>query len=124
MKFLSVMPNLYVADVEASAAFYRDLLGGTETFRAPASGASTHVEIRVGDVLIAVSSRDEVAPRGLPSPSGGHRQARRAGPHPFQPACARGRGIRLRGSRARAALRACPAVGACTAGARPAGARS
>jgi catechol 2,3-dioxygenase-like lactoylglutathione lyase family enzyme len=33
VKFLSVMPNLYVADVEASAAFYRDLLGGTETFR-------------------------------------------------------------------------------------------
>src|ERR1700722_9010675 len=72
MRFLSVMPNLYVADVEASVAFYRDLLGGTETFRAPASGDSTHVEIRVGDVLIAVSSRDEVAPQGLPSPSGGH----------------------------------------------------
>ena len=27
MRFLSVMPNLYAADVEASAAFYRDLLG-------------------------------------------------------------------------------------------------
>ena len=52
MRFLSVMPNLYVADVEVSVAFYRDLLGGTETFRAPASGDSTHVEIRVGDVLI------------------------------------------------------------------------
>lgn len=74
MKFLSVMPNLYVADVEASVAFYRDLLGGTETFRAPSAGDSTHVEIRVGDVLIAVSSRDEVARQGLPSPSpsGGH----------------------------------------------------
>jgi hypothetical protein len=28
---LSVMPNLYTADVERSVAFYRDLLGGTET---------------------------------------------------------------------------------------------
>jgi lactoylglutathione lyase len=72
MKFLSVMPNLYVADVEASAAFYRDLLGGTETFRLPAAGPATHVELRIGDVIIAVSSRDEVAPQGLPEPSGGH----------------------------------------------------
>jgi hypothetical protein len=53
-----------------------------------------------------------------------HRRARCAGPHPFQPARARGRRIRLRGSRARAALHACPAVSACTAGAGPAGARS
>jgi lactoylglutathione lyase len=72
VKFLSVMPNLYVADVEASAAFYRDLLGGTETFRLPASGPATHVEVRVGDVVLAVSSRDVVAAEGLPAPSGGH----------------------------------------------------
>jgi lactoylglutathione lyase len=72
VKFLSVMPNLYVADVEASAAFYRELLGGTETFRLPASGPATHVELRIGDVILAVSSRDVVAPEGLPEPSGGH----------------------------------------------------
>jgi catechol 2,3-dioxygenase-like lactoylglutathione lyase family enzyme len=72
VKFLSVMPNLYAADVEASAAFYRDLLGGTETFRTPAAGPATHVELRIGDVIVAVSSRDEVAPQGLPEPSGGH----------------------------------------------------
>jgi lactoylglutathione lyase len=72
VKFLSVMPNLYVADVQASAAFYRDLLGGTETFRLPAAGPATHVEIRIGDVVLAVSSRDEVVPQGLPAPSPGH----------------------------------------------------
>jgi lactoylglutathione lyase len=66
------MPNLYAADVEASVAFYRDLLGGTETFRVPASGRATHVELRIGDVLLAVSGRDEVAPQGLPEPSFGH----------------------------------------------------
>jgi catechol 2,3-dioxygenase-like lactoylglutathione lyase family enzyme len=33
MAFLSVMPNLYVADVERAAAFYRDQLGAVETFR-------------------------------------------------------------------------------------------
>jgi catechol 2,3-dioxygenase-like lactoylglutathione lyase family enzyme len=72
VKFLSVMPNLYAADVEASVAFYRDLLGGTETFRTPAAGPAVHVELRIGDVIIAVSGRDEVAPQGLPEPSGGH----------------------------------------------------
>ena len=72
MKFLSVMPNLYAADVEASVAFYRGLLGGTETFRTPATGPAVHVELRIGDVIIAVSGRDEVAPQGLPEPSGGH----------------------------------------------------
>lgn len=50
MKFLSVMPNLYVADVEASAAFYRDQLGGTETFRTPAAGTPVHVGHRRGYV--------------------------------------------------------------------------
>jgi len=72
VKFLSVMPNLYVADVERAVGFYRDLLGGTETFRLPASGPATHVEIRVGDVVLAVSSRDVVAAEGLPAPSAGH----------------------------------------------------
>jgi lactoylglutathione lyase len=72
VKFLSVMPNLYAADVEASAAFYRDLLGGTETFRLPASGPALHVELRIGDVVLAVTSREEVEPQGLPAPSGGH----------------------------------------------------
>jgi catechol 2,3-dioxygenase-like lactoylglutathione lyase family enzyme len=72
VKFLSVMPNLYAADVEVSVAFYRDLLGGTETFRTPATGPAVHVELRIGDVIIAVSGRDEVAPQGLPEPSGGH----------------------------------------------------
>jgi catechol 2,3-dioxygenase-like lactoylglutathione lyase family enzyme len=72
VKFLSVMPNLYVADVEASAAFYRDLLGGTETFRLPAAGPATHVELRIGEVIIAVSGRDAVAAQGLPAPTAGH----------------------------------------------------
>jgi lactoylglutathione lyase len=72
VKFLSVMPNLYAADVDASVAFYRDLLGGTETFRVPVPGPATHVEIRVGEVTIAISDRDEVEPQGLPAPTGGH----------------------------------------------------
>jgi catechol 2,3-dioxygenase-like lactoylglutathione lyase family enzyme len=63
----SVMPNLYVADVERSAAFYRDRLGAVETFR-----VADHVELRLGAVVIALSSRGVVESQGLPAPTGGH----------------------------------------------------
>jgi len=67
MPFLSVLPNLYAADVEKSVAFYRDLLGGTETFR-----VDGHVEVRIGDVTIAISDRRHVTGEGLPAPTPGH----------------------------------------------------
>ncbi|MGD0700214.1 MAG: VOC family protein [Trebonia sp.] len=72
MVFLSMMPNLYVSDVERSAAFYRDLLGGTETFRLPADGPAVHVELKIGDVMIALSADTEVPKQGLPMPTPGH----------------------------------------------------
>jgi lactoylglutathione lyase len=72
MMIMSVMPNLYTADVERAAAFYRDLLGGTQTFRSPGDGPAEHVELRLGDVTIALSSRDAVPEEGLPAPTAGH----------------------------------------------------
>ena len=72
MAFSSVMPNLYVADVERSAAFYRDLLGAVETFRVPADGPAKHVELRLGAVVIALSAATEVPAQGLPRPTPGH----------------------------------------------------
>jgi lactoylglutathione lyase len=72
MAFSSVMPNLYVADVERSAAFYRDLLGAAETFRTPADGPAKHVELRLGGVVIALSAATEVPLQGLPRPTPGH----------------------------------------------------
>jgi len=67
MAFISVMPNLYVADIDRAAAFYRDLLGATQTFAVP-----THLEFRLGDVTIALSSRDVVRDEGLLPPTAGH----------------------------------------------------
>ena len=72
MAFLSVMPNLYVSDVERAVAFYRDLLGGVETFRLPAEGPAEHVELRLGDVVIALSAAAVVPDQGLPTPTPGH----------------------------------------------------
>lgn len=72
MTFTSVMPNLYSADVDRAVAFYRDLLGGTQTFRTPAEGQAVHVELRLGDITIAISAREEVPKQGLPMPTEGH----------------------------------------------------
>jgi lactoylglutathione lyase len=68
----SVLPNLYCADLAAAVAFYRDLLGGVPTFQAPADGPPEHVELRVGDVVIALTSRAAVQRQGLPAPASGH----------------------------------------------------
>jgi lactoylglutathione lyase len=72
MIVMSVMPNLYSADVERAVAFYRDQLGGTQTFQSPAAGPALHVELRLGDVTVAVSSRDAVQAEGMPTPTAGH----------------------------------------------------
>jgi lactoylglutathione lyase len=72
MKVHSVMPHLYTADVERAVAFYRDQLGGVQTFSVPATGSAEHVELRLGDAIIALSHRDAVARQGLPAPTPGH----------------------------------------------------
>jgi lactoylglutathione lyase len=72
MPFTSVMPHLYVADVEVAAAFYRDQLGGRPAFRYPANGQAEHVEVRIGTVTIALSNRNAVQREGLPAPTAGH----------------------------------------------------
>lgn len=72
MMVMSVIPNLYTADVERAVAFYRDLLGGTQTFRSPPDGPAEHVELRLGDATIALTSRDAVQGEGLPAPTAGH----------------------------------------------------
>ena len=73
--FTSVMVNLYVADVERAVDFYCGLLGGVEKFRYPdptEGVAPEHVELRIGEVVIAVSSRGAVLGEGLPGAGDGH----------------------------------------------------
>ena len=69
MMFTRPQVNLYVADVEASARFYRDRFGFVETFRTPAEGPPRHVELRfdgftLGLATIAAARRDHGIPAG------------------------------------------------------------
>jgi lactoylglutathione lyase len=48
--------NLYVADVEVSARFYREHFGFVETFRAPKQGRPDHIELRLGGLVLGFGS--------------------------------------------------------------------
>ncbi|WP_306207724.1 VOC family protein [Actinoplanes sp. RD1] len=54
--YTDALVNLYTRDIEAGLRFYRDLLGFTETFRAPAGGALEHVELRLGGFTLALGT--------------------------------------------------------------------
>ena len=72
--FSSSMPNLYSADVAASAHFYGEVLGFSQTFQYPPTGTARHVELRLGDSMLAITSYAAVSETGLPAPSTGHTQ--------------------------------------------------
>ena len=50
--------NFYVRDVETSVRFYADLFGFVESFRTPLSGPPTHVELRLGGLVLGLASID------------------------------------------------------------------
>ncbi len=48
--------NFFARDVVRVVNFYSELLGFTETFRTPKEGIPVHVEMRLGQFLLAVTS--------------------------------------------------------------------
>ena len=58
--FDSPQVNFYVEDVEASAGFYRESFGFTETFRTPDDGPPVHVELRLGGFTLGFASVDSL----------------------------------------------------------------
>jgi glyoxylase I family protein len=74
-RFQSPQINLYVADLEASVRFYRDLLGFAETFRAHEDGAAVHVELRLDGFTLGVADASAAARMHGLTPGSGHPQA-------------------------------------------------
>jgi lactoylglutathione lyase len=54
--FRSALVNLYTRDIEAAVEFYRDLLGFTETFRTPETGAPEHVELSLDGFTLGLGT--------------------------------------------------------------------
>jgi lactoylglutathione lyase len=70
--FLSAFPSLYVFDMNQSLAFYRDLLEFEETFRFPDNGEPEHVELRLGDSLIGLTTYAAAKEGSVSAPTLGH----------------------------------------------------
>ncbi|WP_409271556.1 VOC family protein [Neobacillus sp. SCS-31] len=70
--FLSVFPSLYTADINRSLKFYRDLLEFEETFRFPDTGEPEHVELRLGNSMIALTTYEAAKEGSVSSPTPGH----------------------------------------------------
>jgi lactoylglutathione lyase len=71
----SMVPMLSVEDLERSARFYTDLLGGTESYRFPDAGPAVFVSLRLGTSELGLG---QIGPGGAlhgeaQRPAHGHR---------------------------------------------------
>ncbi len=71
----SVFPMLSVADLGRSLGFYRDVLGGEQTYRFPPDGEAAFVVLRLGSSDLGLGAMDATPPiHGRPlRPATGHR---------------------------------------------------
>lgn len=56
--FKSHLFNIYTRDIERSLQFYRDFLGFAETCRTPRQSPADHVEMKLGPLNLAVTTRE------------------------------------------------------------------
>jgi lactoylglutathione lyase len=73
MRARRLFPMLSVADLAASIAFYRDLLGGAEVYRFP-EDEPVFVTLRLGESEIGIGAVSDAPLHGRPQrPATGHR---------------------------------------------------
>ena len=70
--FTDAMTNLFTPDINRATAFYRDLVGFTQTFQYPATGQPEHAEFRLGTFTLALSSVEAARTVSLPEPRPGN----------------------------------------------------
>ncbi len=70
--FLDALVTIYSTDMRKAMDFYGRLLGLVETYRFPKEGEPQHIEYRVGESTIAVSSPAGLRTHGMPPPTPGH----------------------------------------------------
>lgn len=69
---LSALTTIFSVDIARAVDFYGGILGFEETYRFPRDGEPEHVEFRVGNAIIAVSSPAGLRSHGMPSATPGH----------------------------------------------------
>jgi lactoylglutathione lyase len=66
------MTNLFTPDIHRAMAFYRDLIGFTQTYQYPSTGQPEHAEFRLGHFMLALSSVEAARTVSLPEPRPGN----------------------------------------------------
>ena len=70
--FIDSLVTVYSENIARAMDFYGSVLGLKETYRFPYEGEPEHVEFRIGETTIAVSSPAGLASHGMPAPTPGH----------------------------------------------------
>ena len=69
--FTDAMTNLFTPDINRAVAFYRDLVGFTQTFQYPAMGQPEHAEFRLGHfMLVNPADQDDARSETVADPGG------------------------------------------------------
>src|SRR5262245_6303010 len=60
--FDELFPILATPDIERAVHFYRDLLGGTVTYRFPSDGEPEYVVVTIGSSAVGLGRQDQPGP--------------------------------------------------------------
>lgn len=71
-RFLKAVVTLYCQDIGRAEQFYGGVLGLVEQYRFPRQGVPEHVEYRLGQSTIAISSPKGLVSHGMPAATPGH----------------------------------------------------
>lgn len=64
--------TVFVTDMDRSEAFYGSILGLRQSYRFPRTGQAQHIEFKLGQSVLAISSPEGLKSHGMPPPSSGH----------------------------------------------------
>ncbi len=70
--YSNALVNIYSGNMPRATDFYGRLLGLKETYRFPKVGEPEHIEFRIGEATIAVSSPAGLRAHGMPPSNPGH----------------------------------------------------
>ena len=70
--FLKSLVVVYCSDIQASAHFYGEILGLELCYRFPKIGEPEHIEYKIGESVIGISSYKGLQSHGLPVEVSGH----------------------------------------------------
>jgi len=70
--FTNLLPILYIDDMERALALYRDVFGMEQTYRFPREGTPEHVELKLGDTVLGLTTTAGLVSHHLPPATKGN----------------------------------------------------